>query len=208
MPPWKESIEAMLMILPLPPRATTSRTKHWLRKKTASMLMPITSSQSFAEKSRKSARRMMPAQFTRISKCSKRFFASAITPGMAARSPRFPVMAAALRPSACTCFTVSSAGRMSTATMSAPASASASAMPWPKPRAAPVTTATLPSSLKRSSIELMIGWWFGLKSRGDCSTEFADRRRVHVMEHLVVAAHRPAEAIIARPHPGVDRPGR
>ena len=168
MPPWKESIEAMLMILAVPCRASASRTKSWLRKNTALMLMPITSSQSFSVNFSKSSRRMMPAQFTRMSSRAENFFASVMTAGMDFRSPRLPVTTAHRRPSASTCWRVSSAGRMSTATILAPASARASAMPCPRPRAAPVTRAVLPSSLKESRIELMsVGRRMGLeKCRG------------------------------------------
>src|SRR3990172_2326944 len=103
---------------------------------------------------------------------------------MAGRSPRLTANAAHLRPRASTCFRVSSAGRISTATMSAPASASASAMPWPRPRAAPVTRATLLSSRKD---------WRTLAING--SIQHLDRRGIHVGELLVLAAHAPDEAV-------------
>ncbi len=47
MPPWKESIDAMLMILPLPWPSMT-RPAAWHRWKTASRLTASTSSQSAA----------------------------------------------------------------------------------------------------------------------------------------------------------------
>src|ERR1035438_5600291 len=67
MPPWKESMEAVLTILPPCPCATICLATAWDRKKTVLSLTWITSSQSFSPNSRKGARRMMPALLSRIS---------------------------------------------------------------------------------------------------------------------------------------------
>src|SRR5690606_22330965 len=78
----------------------------------------------------------------------------------------------------------------------APASASAAAIPLPMPRLAPVTSATLPSSLNESRMLIY-------------SLPLLQRRHghgVHIRESLVFACHRPDEGVIARAHPGMDRP--
>ena len=67
MPPWNESIEAMLMILPGDLRATSSAAKRWLRRKAPFRLTLSTSVQSASENSSRFARRMMPALLTRMS---------------------------------------------------------------------------------------------------------------------------------------------
>ena len=58
----------MLTIAPPACRAKAARAKAWERKKTALRLTSITSSQSVSVKSIASARRMMPALFTRMSR--------------------------------------------------------------------------------------------------------------------------------------------
>ena len=66
-PPWNESIEAMLMILPPRPVRSMCRAAACARKKTDFRFTFITASQSASVKSSASARRMMPALFTRMS---------------------------------------------------------------------------------------------------------------------------------------------
>ncbi len=66
-PPWNESIEAMLMILP-PPCGTMTCAAACDRKKAAFRLIARTSSQSVSLNSIAGARRMMPALLTRMSR--------------------------------------------------------------------------------------------------------------------------------------------
>ena len=67
MPPWKDSIDAMLMILPPRPSASIAFAAAWARKKADLRLTSITASQSASLNSSASARRMMPALLTRMS---------------------------------------------------------------------------------------------------------------------------------------------
>ena len=66
MPPWKESIEAMLMILPRP-CAIMWRPAACAKKNADLRLVSITASQSSSLKSTESLRRMIPALLTRMS---------------------------------------------------------------------------------------------------------------------------------------------
>ena len=88
MPPWKESMEAILMILPPWPCSIITLAAAWERKKTVLRLMSMTSSQSFSEKAMASARFMMPALFTRMSMRPNSFLAVAMMPGIGSRLMR------------------------------------------------------------------------------------------------------------------------
>ena len=66
-PPWNDSIDAILTILPPVPCAMNWRATAWHMKKVAFTLMSMTSSHSFSVKSTESLRVMMPALFTRMS---------------------------------------------------------------------------------------------------------------------------------------------
>ena len=65
MPPWNDSIEAMLMILP-PPAGIMWRAAACERKNTDFRFTSSTASQSASVKSMALLRRMMPALFTRM----------------------------------------------------------------------------------------------------------------------------------------------
>ena len=70
MPPWNDSIDAMLMILP-PPFAMKCLPAAWHMKNADLMFTFITSSQSCSLKSTASARRIRPALLTRMSRRPK-----------------------------------------------------------------------------------------------------------------------------------------
>src|SRR5690606_17641945 len=199
MPPWNDSIEAMLMILPLP-WAMKWRPAACDMKNADLMLTFITSSQSFSLKSTASSRRIRPALLTRMSSppssasvCSTSRPTGSMLIRLASRLTR-------RRPSARTFSPVSAASTMPAPAMSAPASASASAMPWPSPVLAPVTSATLPSRLKGLPATLL--------PPGVVLLELADVQHVHVGVVQVLAAHRPDEGVVAGARTHVDRPWR
>src|SRR5687768_17258197 len=193
MPPWNESIEAMLMILPRPAAIIFLPTA-CDRKKALLRLTSITSSQSCSLKSTASARRIRPALLTRMSMAPSPATVSSTMRAIGSRVDRSARSARKRRPSARTCSAVAVASPVLTAAMSAPASASASAIAWPRPRLAPVTSATLPSRLNGLSVM--------------ASLQLADVEHVHVGVIEVLAAHRPDEAIVARAGTHVDRPRR
>jgi hypothetical protein len=66
-PPWNDSIDATLMILPPLPCAMNCRATAWAKKNTVFRLRSMTSSQSFSLNLMASSRRMMPALLTRMS---------------------------------------------------------------------------------------------------------------------------------------------
>ena len=140
------------MIFPLRPSATQRRATCWLRKNRTFRLVSITASQSSSEKSRLSARRMMPALLTRMSTPPALSQASATTPARGAVEPRSALMKWKARPRARTLSPVSSASERPTATMSAPASARPIAMPCPMPVLAPVTRAQRPERSNETGI--------------------------------------------------------
>src|SRR5690606_4018400 len=199
MPPWNESIEAMLMILP-PPWAMKWRPAACDRKKADLMLTFITSSQSCSLKSTASARRIRPALLTRMSSLPSCDTVSSTSRPTGSIETRLASRLRKRRPSARTFSPVSAASVMPAAAMSAPAAASARAMPWPRPVLAPVTSATLPSRLK------------GLPATCVASCvallELADVQHVHVGVVEVLAAHRPDEGVVGGARAHVDRPRR
>jgi len=115
----------------LPPRwsAIIRFTAAWLRKNSTFRLTFMTSSQSCSVKSTASARRMMPALFTRMSTGPRAAVASSRTRSTGSIEVRSAWMETALRPLASTLPTVSSEARRATEATSAPAAASARAMP-------------------------------------------------------------------------------
>src|SRR5690606_32390050 len=199
MPPWNDSIEAMLMILPLP-WAMKWRPAACDMKNADLMLTFITSSQSFSLKSTASARRIRPALLTRMSSPPSWAMVSCTSRPTGSIDIRLASRLTKRRPSARTFSPVSAASTMPAPAMSAPASASASAMPWPSPVLAPVTSATLPSRLKGLPATLL--------PPGVGLLELADVQHVHVGVVEVLAAHRPDEGVVGRAGPHVDRPRR
>ncbi len=140
MPPWKLSIEQILMILPPRPASTQVRATACDRKKADFRLVSITASQSSSLKSRLSARRMMPALLTRMSTGP----AWSMMAGIGAVEPRLAATAVKRRPRAVTASPVLVGLDRPTATMSAPACARPMAMACPSPVLAPVTRAARP----------------------------------------------------------------
>src|SRR5690606_27774474 len=199
MPPWNESIEAMLMILPRP-RAMKWRPAACDMKKADLMLTFITSSQSFSLKSTASARRIRPALLTRMSSPPSSASVCSTSRPTGSMLIRLASRLRKRRPSARTFSPVSAASTMPAAAMSAPASASATAMPWPSPVLAPVTSATLPSRLKGLPATLL--------PPGVVLLELADVQHVHVGVVEVLTAHRPDEGVVGRARTHVDRPRR
>ncbi len=192
MPPWNESSEAMLMILPRR-RSSIGRAKACDRKNTDLRLVSITASQSASLKSMASARRMMPALFTRMSTAPFQAIAPSVMRWWSEVVERSASIAMASRPSPSMPAMVRDGSLRPTSTRSAPAEARASAIACPRPVLAPVTTATLPSSPKEGADGLTAGppW-----------------RRSPCREILVVAGHGPDEAVVGRAAAGMDRPAR
>ena len=124
MPPWNESIDAMLMILPPLPCLIIWRTTACERKNGVERLIEITSFQFFALCSANGSRRMMPALLTRMSTFLNALTTLATIFG-ASFSPfeRSALIPIALRPSFWIAAMVSSIGMTSTIATSAPASA-------------------------------------------------------------------------------------
>ena len=115
-------------------------------------LTSITSSQSASVKSTASARRMMPALFTRI-------LSSSIFSTIAAAfigSDKSSCSDEALPPALVMILIVSSALERLAQMTSAPAAAKLMAMAWPMPVFEPVTKASLPSSEKTSLITCLL----------------------------------------------------
>ncbi|MNV70552.1 hypothetical protein D3C71_1635240 [compost metagenome] len=154
-PPWKDSIEAMLMILPLP-WAMKCLPAACEMKNADLMLTFITSSQSCSLNSTASARRIRPALLTRISRPPRPSMVSRMTRSTGSMLIRFASIARQRRPSAVILAMVSVGGAMPATATSAPACANATAMPWPRPVLPPVTRATLPSRLNGLAIAYVV----------------------------------------------------
>ncbi len=117
------------MILPGRSPAIIRFTAAWLRKKRTLRLTFITSSQSCSVKSTASARRMMPALFTRMSTGPSAASVSSRIRSIGSMEVRSAWTETAFRPLARTLPTVSSDARRATEATSAPAAARARAMP-------------------------------------------------------------------------------
>ena len=132
------------------------RAAAWARKNTAFRFTAITSSQSRSLNSSASARRMMPALFTRMSTRPNAAVARA-TRSSALAALRSAAMSWNRRPIFFAAAAVSSAGTMLRPTMSLPACARASAIPRPSPVLQPVTMATFPLRSNMSLCSLLPG---------------------------------------------------
>src|SRR5947209_4623265 len=180
MPPWNESMEAMLMMRPPLLRRTSRRAKSRERAKTDRRFTSITASQSSSLVSSRSARRMMPALLTRMSASPARSKIEA-TESRSARS----------------------ASARATPTTFAPASCSASAMAAPRPREAPVTMAVLPSRRNRSKApQLQSEIFAGIEERNvlrqpaEQLAVVGQQASAHVIAEEI--AHQAAEILVAR----------
>ena len=105
-------------------------------------------------KSIASFRLISPALLTRISTFPKASSAPFTITSIADISERSAITSANSPPSASISFLVSSQDLLATPTTLAPACASATDIPCPRPVFAPVTTATFPSSLNASIIDI------------------------------------------------------
>ena len=152
MPPWKLSIDAMLMILPPFLSATHCLATACERKNTIFSFRKSTASQFSGVTSMASHRLMIPALLTRMSMRSAWAWTCSRMESMAEKSERSARTSVNWPPSAAILAAVSSQLRRATPNTCAPAAASATQMPWPRPVLAPVTTAFLPFSEKRSII--------------------------------------------------------
>src|SRR5258708_35283765 len=197
MPPWKDIIEAVWMILPRRWRATHSRAMRWLSRKIEVRFVSMTSSQSVSGKSTNAPRRMVPPLLTRMSGQGNAPPNAAINLSSEARLAWSAEKQNALRPAVSTSVFVALRSPRATRMMAAPASARACAIAAPSPREAPVTRATFPSRRKVSRTVAM-----------GKSPQAGDRGGIHVGEFLVFAAHAPDEAVGGGAGAAVDGPRR
>src|SRR4030095_9352636 len=204
MPPLKESIEAMLMILPPRPACTRCFATACARKNGTLRLRFSGASQSSSLKVSASSRRMMPALFTRMSTRPASLMVCATTLAASCLRSRSACSAGNFRPAAVTPRSASAVLERATPTTSAPACARAIAMPCPRPVLAPVTSATLPCSENGFEGLGAVMVWVAAPA----SLELADVEDVHVGVIQVLAAHRPDEAVAASTGAHVNGPGR
>ena len=135
------------------PRSAMPGPNRWPSRNGAVRLTAIVASQSSTVSDPSGGRRLIPAQFTRMSGGPNASSAPEAARATSARSARSALTHAASAPPARSDAAASSSRSASraTSTTRAPARASAAAIPAPIPEDPPVTTATRPSSEKRSS---------------------------------------------------------
>ena len=143
-----------MLITDPPPRSIMWGTASWVRLNAVVTFQRSAPSKAFSVVSMNAWGMVPPALLTTMSMPPSSATAASTSFAMPSRDPRSPSTTTAFRPSASICAATSASWSAVRAPMttSAPTSAKAVAMRAPMPRPAADTTATLPSSRKRSRI--------------------------------------------------------